>query len=47
MVLHAIDPIEMAVFVGEQMVNKSQKSFFLRKDNSGFPVLRGKNDVVD
>ncbi|MFT4855195.1 MAG: hypothetical protein ACI8YP_000652 [Algoriphagus sp.] len=47
MVFHAIDPIEMTFFIGEELVDVGKKSASLVFDERGFSMLGRKNDVVN
>ncbi len=47
MIFHTIDSIEVAVFVGEQVMNIGKQPFLLVRDNCFLTMFRRKNHMVD
>ncbi len=47
MIFQAIDPIEMALFIGEELVDVGKKPASVVFDERGFSMLGRKNDVVN
>ena len=47
MIFHAIDSVEMAIFIGQQVVDKSEHPLFLIADDCWFAVFGGVDNVVN